>query len=523
MPDFTKTEILYEAEWRRCAKDPVYFLETHWTIRTPDGALLFGLRPEQLLALQTWLDERYSINLKARQIGWTTLAAGYAFWQAFFHEDWTCIFLSKGEREAAYILQMVDYGWRRLPEWLKQRGPTREAFNLSKMPFSNGSVIESLPSKQDPARGRTVNCVIVDEWAFLDNPEEAWSSIEPIADVGGQIIGISTANGSGNFFHEWWVRAETGASKFKALFFPWWVVPGRDDAWYADKLANMQEWQVHQEYPSTPDEAFIKSGNPFFDVDALRALPTIKPKRGALWSRLDPRVPEFRKSRDGPLRVFHAPNLIDNYVVGADVAEGLEHGDFSSAHVLAVKSRVVVAKWHGRVPTDEFAEVLAELGWWYGRALLGVESNNHGLSVLQHLKNSCKYPNLYYRQVYDERTRRRTSKMGWYTSKATKPMMLDELHSGLRGEGALVLEDAETIGELVTFIRDERAHLHGSPFDDQVISLAIANQMLKHATEPRYEKYRNDYWTMDWWKRQADEEGAPAPALRLGAHSSRRR
>src|SRR5436190_11579365 len=147
------------------------------------------------------MSERMLITLKSRQIGWTTLVAGYAFWLAFFHPDRLVIFLSKGEREAAVILKMAKYGLKRLPAWLLRRGPAKLTDNMSVLEFDNGSSVESLPSKKDPARGRSAYLVIVDEWAFLEDPDEAWASIEPIADVGGRIIGLSTANGSGNFFH----------------------------------------------------------------------------------------------------------------------------------------------------------------------------------------------------------------------------------------------------------------------------------------------------------------------------------
>jgi hypothetical protein len=104
----------------------------------------------------------------------------------------------------------------------------------------------------------------------LPNPEEAWASIEPVADVGGRIIGLSTANGSGNFFHQMWVGAETRTNQFSPMFYPWSANEERDDLdWYANKKRSMTSWQLAQEYPSDPESAFIKSGRTVFDVDDL--------------------------------------------------------------------------------------------------------------------------------------------------------------------------------------------------------------------------------------------------------------
>jgi hypothetical protein len=519
-------ELLTEAEWRECVGSFAYFCERFWMIQTPQGARTFELREPQLEGFRAFEDHKLVITLKARQIGWTTLCAAYVFWKAFFRPDWTCIFLSRGEREAVSIMRMVDYGYRRLPEWMRARGPRRMSEAQERFPLENGSLIESLPSKKDPARGRTVNLVIVDEWAFLENAEEAWASIEPITDIGGRLIGLSTANGAGNFFHRLWQRAEGGHSTFKAIFFPWSAVPERDEAWYEQKRRDMLQWQLHQEYPTTPEEAFIKSGNPVFDVDLLRGLPTEDPIRGYLHRFASKRC-EFTAHSGGNLFVWREPAADDSYVIGADVAEGLEHGDFSSAHVIGVRAGKVVANWHGHVDPDLFGDVLADLGWWYGTALLGVEANNHGHTTLAQLKR-LHYPSLYYQWTYDERTRSQGRKIGWRTTKVTKPLMVDELAMEVRN-GSLTLSDEMTIREMFTYVRDEKGGTSGSPFDDRVVSLAIANQMRKHAAAPEYRQYYNDYMTMDWWVKQVPSERDPKGRLgsrnvsRLGVRSSGRR
>ena len=263
-------ELRQEAEWRRCQRSEVYFLENFWFIAHPaHGRILFKLRGAQSEALKRWDNNRYSLTLKARQIGWTTLVAAHQFWLAFFHDDQNVIDLSRTERESILLLRKTKYGFKHLPIWMIERGPQSLMDHQQRMGFDNGSQITSMPSASDPARGESATLVVVDEWAFLPNPEEAWASIEPVADVGGRIIGLSTANGSGNFFHQLWVGASTGNNQFDPMFFPWSASEDRDESWYEGKKSSMLPWQLAQEYPTSAEDAFVRSGNPVFDIDVL--------------------------------------------------------------------------------------------------------------------------------------------------------------------------------------------------------------------------------------------------------------
>jgi len=290
-------ELRQEAEWRRCVRDESYFLHRYWNIAHPAyGRILFNLRDAQSFALDHWAGNRYSLTLKARQIGWTTLVAAHQFWLAFFHPDQNIIDLSRTEREAVLLLRKTKYGFSHLPLWMVDRGPRSLVEHQQRMLFENGSQITSMPSASDPARGESATLIVVDEWAFLPNPEEAWSSIEPVADVGGRIIGLSTANGSGNFFHQLWVGASASNNRFAPMFFPWSATEDRDESWYQSKKESMLAWQLAQEYPTTPEEAFIKSGNPVFDLDVLEAMNSTveEGQMGYLWEPY-PRTVEFRK------------------------------------------------------------------------------------------------------------------------------------------------------------------------------------------------------------------------------------
>jgi len=263
-------ELRQEAEWRKCERNESYFLRKYWHIAHPaHGRILFDLRRAQADALEHWGENRYSLTLKARQIGWTTLVAAHQFWLAYFHADQNIIDLSRTEREAVLLLRKTKYGFSHLPRWMVERGPKSMVDHQQRLFFGNGSQITSMPSASDPARGESATLIVVDEWAFLPNPEEAWASIEPVADVGGRIIGLSTANGSGNFFHHLWTGASTGNNKFATMFYPWSATEDRDQSWYESKQISMLPWQLAQEYPTTPEEAFVRSGNPVFDLDVL--------------------------------------------------------------------------------------------------------------------------------------------------------------------------------------------------------------------------------------------------------------
>lgn len=286
-PDERRRLILLKQEydWRLWPLDEESFLRDAWRIKHPErGKIKFELRDAQLTGLQHWNANRYSLTLKARQIGWSTLVGAHAFWLAFFQPDREIIFISRTEREAVKLLEKVKYGYQNLPVWLKERGPQLTSDHQQKMPFDNGSSITSMPSANDPARGSSAYLIVVDEWAFLPDGEAAWASIEGVANVGGRVIGLSTANGVGNFFHTLWVGAETGEApggRFAELFMSW-RAGGRDDAWYAIQKDSMLPWQLAQEYPTTAEEAFIRSGRPIFDIDAIKRFEIIQPETGWL-------------------------------------------------------------------------------------------------------------------------------------------------------------------------------------------------------------------------------------------------
>ncbi len=458
------------------------FCEHEVMIEHPLGRRKLDLRDAQFETAQAYAGHDRVIILKARQVGYTTISMAWALWNCLFRTDWSCINLSKKEDDAKDALKKAIYAYNNLSEEMKERLPKRIDSQQRKISFANGSFIESHPSQDNPARGRTVALIILDELAFLPNPEDAWASVEPTTDIGGRIVALSTANGYGTLFHKMWSEAEDNLNGFHPYFASWRAVPERDENWRIDKFRTMQEWQVAQEYPTTPDEAFVKSGNPVFDVDLLRKIKPLPPLCGYLADGMteSPSDFEFRQQDAGPLRIHEKPQQGKVYVMGADVATNVEHGDYSSVHVLRTDTNYVVAHWHGKIDADLFGILLARIGWFYNTALAGVEANASGLTTLVALSKIAHYKRIYLRRSYGQRSQRPREDLGWYTSKATKPLMIDELNATLR-DGTLGLYDEPTIAELLRYARDADGSTGGRPHDDRVISLAIANQMLKHA------------------------------------------
>lgn len=475
-------DLLNELEWRRCQKDPEYFVSQFCWIHHPDGPRLIPMRDVQREILSVWEGNRATVSLKARQIGWSTMSALYSLWVTMYGEGRTVIILSRGQEFARDVLAKATFAYDRLPSWMQERVGIKNR-TLEKLVLSNGSLIESLPSKKDPARGKTAHTLFADEFAFFDDPAQQWPSLLPVVDVGGSLHILSSANGSGTFFEDLYVDAKEGRNRFKAMFYSWRCVPERTDEWYEEQKLELNSWQLHQEYPSNDVEAFIRSGSPVFDVDRLMATEMIEPTEGELLAMGS--MATFAAIDGGPMDLFQDSQRGSVYVIGADTARGLEFGDYSCATVLRLPEdggpMVHVATLHGTMDPDVFGEAVMTLGRYYNDALVGVESNNHGISTLMKLRDGG-YKNLFYRRVVGQRREKRTREMGWHTNKKSKPLMMDDLSQVLR-TGELEVRCKATRRELMAYRRSASGEMHGSPHDDRVVAMAIAVQMLNHVSK----------------------------------------
>ena len=469
-----RTEERRRAERSRCLADPAHFITTHCQLRSDTGAGLipFALFDYQRDLLRDFLAHRELIILKARQLGISELVAAYAVWMTLRPQQ-NVILLSQTEKDADELLKKCRTCYESLPPWLPS--PLLDERKVSTLELANGSRI--LPVTATPRSGRGFNAqlLVFDEWAHQQAQAEIYAAAAPTAkSAGNQIIGLSSANGVGNFFARQWELARNGKGA-RPVFLPWNVRPGRDQSWYDETTHNLETWQKAQEYPGTPDEAFILSGRPRFDPAALTEIgkgctnPATTEDLGL----------DHDRRALGVRRVWLPPHSGHRYVIGADTAEGLPKGDYSAAVVEDVATGTDVAELHGHWAPDEFAHHLATLGRQYGTALLGVERNNHGHAVLLALQKIERYPNLYRHAEYDARHPESLAAhpVGWQTSSKSKPLMIDALAETIRERRPY--RNAEFVAEarVYTVLDNGDTAASGDLHDDRVIAYAIAEQM----------------------------------------------
>jgi len=214
----------------------------------------------------------------------------------------------------------------------------------------------------------------------------------------------------------------------------------------------------------------------------------IRPEQGVL-ERGETHVITPVEDPEGMISIWQWPTPNRVYCAGADVAQGEmvndQDSDYDAAHFLDKVSFDVVATFHGRVPTDEFARQLWLMGMYFNRALLAVEVNNHGWSVLDKLRKS--YGNLYHRVGFDQEILEHQRRIGWHTHSGSKPIMVDDAIAYVRHQIGH-LPCAATIQEMLSFVRLPEGGMAGQQgrHDDLVMSFCIALQCAKHSSVGEY-------------------------------------
>ena len=481
-------------EAQRCAADFGYFAARYlWIVDRRRELVRLEFNPVQRRYHEA--RTRFDIILKARKVGISTYKCAEYFHDTLFRPNTNSTVIAHNLDTTIELFDKVRLFVERLPEFLKpvlKRNREREII-LKSAPF-----IGELSSKYtvgtagtfDFGRGKDIDNLHLSEYAFYPRPErikagalqalrsEARASIE------------STANAF-NAFHVEWEEAKRGESRFAPHFFGWFEDPecrletakrerlplsDEDRAlakayrldraqlkWMLAKRRELRD-RFAQEYPANDAEAFLTSVRGVFDAGVL----------AGMLARLSSVEPA--ESRDG-LIVWQRPEPGREYVIGVDVAEGLPGGDASCAVVLDRESGEQAAELHGRWPVHAFTRKLDELGRLYNDALVGVERNNHGHTVLALLSSQYAYPTLYSHRDYDAKGASR-SRPGWETNAKTKPLMIDGLAQAL-AEGLIGIKSAELIRECLTYVYDERGATGAQAGcrDDRVIATAIAWQL----------------------------------------------
>lgn len=423
----------------------------------------FRLWPAQIVVMDALMVKRLLIILKARQLGISWIACAYALWLCLFQPGKLVICFSKGEKEAQELIRRIQALYDRLPAWLSAELPQQTKDNAGDLAWANGSRVQSLAASAHAGRSFTASLVILDEAAFLTYANKIYVALKPTIDGGGQLIILSTANGLGNLYHLLWTRAVAGANAFHPIFLPWWSRPGRTRAWYAQQTAEYTDPElVKQEYPASANEAFLASGRARFASAWISAQAgNIRSGRPAqTWPA------SLRALQHLPgLTIYEPPRAGRRYLIGADVAEGLEQRDYNRAVLIDRATREEIASLGGHWEPDVFADYLIQLGSAY-QAEIAVERNNHGHTVLAVLKRE--------RYLYAV-THGEDGRPGWLTTSKTKPFAIDTLAEHLR-DVTVTIRTPAALDELHSYTTLANGKTSAPPGynDDYVMAWSIA-------------------------------------------------
>lgn len=459
---------IIKQEYKKCIQDPVYFMKKYCQIQHPQrGKIPFHLYPFQEDVLYQLRDHDYNIILKSRQLGISTLAAGYSLWLMTFFSDKNILVIATTQNTAKNLVTKVKVMYENLPSWLKL--DTEEDNRLS-LRFVNGSQCKAVSSAGDATRSEALSLLIIDEAAFISNIDDIWVSAQQTLATGGGAIVLSTPNGTGNFFHKTWVDAETNPnSKFNNIKLHWTVHPDRNQSWRDRQDELLGSKAAAQEC----DCDFITSGYSVIEGTILE------------WYRQTTvQDPIERRGFDGNLWIWEQPDYTKDYIVVADVARG-DGGDYSAFHVLDVESLTQVAEYRGQISTKDYGNMLVNIATEYNDALLVVENANVGWATIQ-VAIDRNYKNLYYSpkdqslsDVSQQLARyvdlKDTSQMvaGFTTSSRTRPLLVSKLDTYMR-ERAPVIRSIRLIEELFVFVwNGSKAEAQHGYNDDLTMSFCI--------------------------------------------------
>ena len=451
-------------EYLKCAKDPVHFMRKYCYIQHPQrGRIQFNLYPFQDKVLTLMRDNPYSIILKSRQLGISTLSAGYSLWLMTFHKDKNILCIATKQETAKNMVTKVKFMYENLPSWLKIDAAENNKLNLR---LSNGSQIKATSASSDAGRSEAVSLLLIDEAAFIDNIGEIWASAQQTLATGGGCIALSTPYGTGNWFHQTWVRAENNENDFLPIRLPWSVHPERDQAW-RDKQDDLlgDPRMAAQEC----DCDFSTSGDIVFYPEYIE-----------YYEKTFAKDPLERRGADKNLWVWESPDYSRDYMVVADVARG-DGKDYSALHIIDIENNTQVAEYKGQIGTKEFGHLLVGVATEYNEAMLVIENANIGWATIQ-VAIDRAYPNLYYSQksegnaesYFDKYQDHSKMVAGFTMSSRTRPMVIGKFQEYI-GDKGVTIQSKRLVEEMKTFIwRNGRAEAQTGYNDDLVMSFGIA-------------------------------------------------
>ncbi|MDD6769682.1 hypothetical protein [Inconstantimicrobium porci] len=490
------------------------------------------------------------IILKARQMGFSTYTEADCFHQTATHKNFNSMIIAHEDPASQNLYDMFKRYYENLPpaitpmrkrnnsKELLFENPTMDDLEKRRNPGLQSRVKVSTAKNTATGRSQTINYLHASEVAFWDNPKETFTGLLQCIPrtANSTVIMESTANGVGDYFYDMWNNAVQGKNDFVPLFFAWfemkeYSIPfdteedkkefmAKVNYVYKDSEGNevhTEEWhlmqdhhvtyeqlnwrrwciqnncgndidQFHQEYPSTPEEAFIASGRPVFLMSALKQYLRVAKQGeiGDLVYQNDKVV--FVPNPNGVYEIWKKPEEGNYYCIGADVAEGTIDGDYSVAYVGDTQYDIC-CRYRTHIDPDLYADELVKLAKYYNEAYLAVENNNHGHAVIRKIQ-ALEYYNLFFTKSYDKINDTVQQKVGWTTTAKTKPMMIDKMKEFIRNMW-LGIKDKVLLKECITYIicDDGSFNAQEGCHDDCVMATGILLQALLEGKSDSYVPY----------------------------------
>jgi hypothetical protein len=444
----------------------------------------------------------FMIFLKARRVGLSTLATGLGQAHCIAHPGSLARCIAQNAEVAAANFAMAC-GFRDDCRDLYPGAPKPTKKTLI-WPHSDGP--DSLFTHHTAAtvhgqRGLTSSFLHMTEAAFYPYEGAFTSLMNTLSKDPNNICLIeTTANGMegpGEAYYQYWEAAVAGDNEFLPIFLPWWddpayVLPAefaadapRDEyerylmndikhwktgkrvklgkdrvAWFRETLATkcegiLEKWRA--EYPSTPEEAFVATGNPAFTIEEMQfannSLIKIPPWQGRCVLSGDDKHGEIQKGTDGPLVLYETPQPKHHYFAGVDTARGEEStmapGDYAAIVVWNAETGNMAARYASRVSPEEIASVAAALGYYFNSAMLNVELNNLGYTTMRELRDRLYYPLQYLWKGRDDKasTSKPGQAYGFETSDRYRRMMFNLFRNALHRK-EVVPKDRQFIAQM---------------------------------------------------------------------------
>ena len=435
--EFTKEQIL---EFVACREDPVYFAKNHVKIVSLDeGLVQFSPYDFQEKLINNFHNNRFNICKMPRQTGKSTTSVAYLLHYAVFNDNVNIGILANKAATARDLLGRLQTAYENLPKWMQQGVLS---WNKGSLELENGSKILAASTSASAVRGMSFNILFLDEFAFVPNhiAESFFASVYPTITSGKstKVIMVSTPHGM-NHFYRYWHDAERGKNEYVPTDVHWSEVPGRNEEWKLQTIANTSEQQFKIEFECE----FLGSVDTLIAPSKLRALTYENPIQ-----------------RNAGLDIHETAIKDHEYVITVDVARGVSE-DYSAFVVFDITSfphRVVAKYRNNEIKPMLFPNVIYEVAKNYNGACILCEVNDVGDQVAALLHYDLEYDNVLMcsmrgraGQVVGQGFSGKKTQMGVKMSKTVKKVGSLNLKTLIEADKVL-FQDYEIISELTTFI-----------------------------------------------------------------------